>query len=371
MTPATNGMQIPPLTNRTMFSVREHNKRWKIVQGILNAHVRRGSKDQVHISDGNWVLELTTQDFASAAAAATAWHPFRIYNVPAPVGSGAAGWQCWQVHGGHVAQRSKSFLSTQDLQSNGEYYITGNGAQNGGMGTDSRIETFANQAFDFYAEGNDPVIAPVEIVNVSRGSSWTVSDPANAGLFILDDDPDPTYGDIRVAVWLDVDPDALVYRVYFGFVDLSAFPVTVFPTGQNIIPIGYITSNPTGELLIPPDDYTDLVVKEQYLHNHLLSRYCPAVSGAENFAGSTGPAMIRGIWADPDTYGMAGQVYYDGDIVIAPSLAYNLDAPNTDAETITFDLIPYVHYGIGIENINPRDDSFGSSPGWYPLVWKA
>lgn len=53
-----NGMNLPWFTTRSVFSMRAHNQALAVTRAYCNPQVKRGIKDEVHLSDGGVVIEL-------------------------------------------------------------------------------------------------------------------------------------------------------------------------------------------------------------------------------------------------------------------------------------------------------------------------
>lgn len=301
----------------------------------------------------------------------TFFHPFKIYPAALTTGDDTARpWRYWSVRGGLIDYPSLTVISA-GIAGAAIRGIAANGA-------DGVAGGLANRDWFTQSTKIDPDI-DLEDVTVSNTGDHAVSNVDNAGRFVLDPTPDSLYC-VGAAFWLegndpitsgDFTEWAVKCRMWaFAPLDPTGRTTNSFPPdAPNIIPIGLVTP-PNGMNGGSPGDPTSLVT-DQYLTAHLINRRPPNPAWYSNLLtpdfvpGGRGPTNWRGYWEATDAFGMAGQTYYDGDLVTVRTTGETVSVVGGGGGTVTLSDYwqTFVHQGVAVETVIP----VSGGARWQPL----
>jgi len=311
------GMDVPKFQkgpgHPSTFSAADMNVLRGICQAFAKLQVPGGS---FTMSEENAIITFNSS--GSNTANTPFFHPFRIYNVPSPV-PGVARWRCWQVRGGYLGWRSR--FSVLFAMFGQEQLFTVNSGTDQITGQDTAVgyDYFSPSTTLFPVGVKEAVTVPLGTVGDPGDVSSGVSTYGHAATFILSDTLDD-FGAIQASFWIQVIDDGTNFKFdircrRWGEIPLGASAVRDPYPGDDeyIIPLGLLL--PRGGIDFPSDP-TDLVV-EQLTANHLSNRWTQNIAwiGAGGARFGINAMNWRGFWDDIDTYGLAGQVYYQDDCV--------------------------------------------------------
>ncbi len=248
----------------------------------------------------------------------TEFFPFQIYNVQNATNI-LNSWRTFQISGGFVGTRSKylyaNLADTYFGNSDGNYEIPlfcfgTDGDDNASYG--GTIQHNPNTGGDIPL---DPTLPTLIFDGSTPSAGWVI------GQILLDTTYYNTVSGFMAAFWIQIvdDPAIGVYSKLYGqMIDASSLPVSPFPSGQDIIPIGTVNFITSSGSITPP--YVQQVgLIDQYQFGHLVNRYpCFPTSATLTTVDTPQFAAMRGKWtADA----LSGQVFYPGDVVIDDSVA--------------------------------------------------
>lgn len=363
MSGSWKGKELQPFNGKTVFSPKKHNEVIECLNPLNNIEVTEGGDSPPSVKYSDKKVSIKMRAPVPQSSSALRMHPFKLYQAAVGVGDDTTRpWRYWACRGGLI-----EFPGTfNHFRLDYSTVISGSdGVVNGPSGN----------TLDYFTDSITPDWTREDVI-VSNTGDHGVATPDHGARFILDGTSD---GNLCVGAgfWLEGTKNGsgnyfdwqVKCRMWSNLAGTTGRGSDPFPAeAPNIIPIGVVI--PPGGMNGGSGSGPATLLADQYRVTHILKSepnpgYYWNVIGTPFVDGGFGPMRFRGYWEATDAFGLSGEFFYHGDVVVVRSAGETATVSGGGGGTIT--LQDYWQAFVKLGNAVVASIPATGDPAWQPL----